>query len=263
VLAPEEIKRRYPEIYTEDLVLGTWGEDDGPFDPHMIMWGYLRKASEMGVRLYQGVQATGIKIQHGKVEGVYTDKGLVSTKVIVNAGGPWAIEIGRWAGIDIPIHNLARGILVTGPFPEIPSSRPFVEDMTAEWYYRPEGPGILMGMGKKPVDELEVKMTYEMMQEIIEVGIHRVPVLEKASVLTSWAGVRPMTPDDRPIIGPVPSVEGMILNCGWSGTGITQAPIAGQLVAECIRDGHTTTLDISSLGINRFGKTSEKQEKGW
>jgi glycine/D-amino acid oxidase-like deaminating enzyme len=113
-----------------------------------------------------------------------------------------------------------------------------------------------MGMGKKPVDTLEVKMTSEMMQEIIEAAVRRVPVLEKASVLTSWAGIRPMTPDDRPIIGPVPSVEGMILNCGWGGTGIIQAPIAGQLVAEFIRNGHTTTLDTSSLGINRFGKTS-------
>ena len=208
VLEPEEIKRRYPEIYTEDLVLGTWGEDDGPVDPHMIMWGYIRKASQMGVRLYQGVHATGIEVRHGKVERVYTDKGAVSTKVVVNAGGPWAVEIGRWVGIDIPILNLARGILVTGPFPEIPSSRPFVEDVATEWYYRPEGAGVLMGMGKKPVDELDVKMTYEMMEEIIEAGIHRVPVLERASVLTSWAGVRPMTPDHRPILGPVPSWTG-------------------------------------------------------
>lgn len=254
ILEPEEIKRRYPEIYTEDLVLGTLGEDDGPFDPHMIMWGYLKRASETGVRLYQGVHATGIEVRHGKVEGVYTNKGEVSTKVVVNAGGPWAVEIGRWLDVDIPILNLARGILVTGPFPEIPSSRPFVEDMSAEWYYRPEGAGVLMGMGKKPVDELDVKMTYEMMEEIIEAGIHRVPVLEKASVLTSWAGIRPMTSDNHPILGPVPSLDGFILNCGWGGTGIVQAPIAGQLVAECISHGHTTTMDISSLGINRFGK---------
>ena len=213
----------------------------------------------MGVRLYQGVHATGIEVRRGKVERVYTDKGAVSTKMVVNAGGPWAVEMGKWVGIEIPILNLARGILVTGPVPEIPSSRPFVEDMTTEWYYRPEGAGVLMGMGKKPVDELEVEMTYEMMEEIIEAGVHRVPVLEKASVLTSWAGVRPMTPDDRPILGPVPSVEGFILNCGWGGTGIIQAPIAGQLIAEYISDGHSTTMDINSLGINRFGKPSVRQ----
>jgi len=261
VLKPEEIKRRYPEIYTEDLVLGTWGEDDGPADPHMIMWGYIRRASQMGVRLHQGVHATGIEVQHGKVGRVCTDKSAISTEVVVNAGGPWAVEIGRWVDIEIPILNLARGILVTGPFPEIPSSRPFVEDMTAEWYYRPEGAGVLMGMGKKPTDELDVKMTYEMMEEIIEAGVHRVPVLEKAAVLTSWAGVRPMTPDDQPILGPVPSVEGFILNCGWGGAGISQAPIAGQLIAEYISHGHATTLDIRPLGINRFRKQRHLEDK--
>jgi len=69
-------------------------------------------------------------------------------------------------------------------------------------------------------------------------------------------------PDDHPILGPVPSLERFILTCGWGGTGIIQAPIAGQLVAECIGDGHATTLDIGPLGINRFEKTYGKQEKG-
>jgi sarcosine oxidase, subunit beta len=254
ILKPDEIRRRCPEVNTEDLVLGTWGPDDGPFDPHMIMWGYVKRASEMGVRLLQGVRATGIEVRNGRVEGVHTGQGFLSTKVAVNAGGPWAIEIGRWAGLEIPIVNLTRGILVTGPLAEIPPDRPFVEDVTAEWYYRPEGAGVLLGMGKKPTVDLNVKMTYEMMEEIIAVGIHRVPVLERASVLTSWAGVRPTTPDNRPILGRVPAVEGLILNCGWGGTGIIQAPIAGQLIAECVSTGHTLTLDIDPFKIDRFGK---------
>lgn len=254
VLEPEEIKRRCPEINTEDLVLGTWGPDDGPFDPHMIMWGYAKRASEMGVHLYQGRRATGIEVRNGNVEGVHTDQGFLSTKVAVNAGGPWAMEIGRWAGVEIPIINLTRGILVTGPVAEISPDRAFVEDVTAGWYYRPEGAGVLMGMGKKPTVDLDAKMTYEMMDEIISVGIHRVPVLEKASVLTSWAGVRPTTSDNRPILGRVPTVEGLVLNCGWGGTGIIQAPIAGQLIAECVRNGHTTTMDIGPLSIERFEK---------
>jgi glycine/D-amino acid oxidase-like deaminating enzyme len=254
ILEPDEIKRRCPEIHTEDLVLGTWGPDDGPFDPHMIMWGYVKRASAMGVHLYQGRHATGIETPKGKVEGIHTDQGFLSTKVAVNAGGPWAIEIGRWVGVKIPIINLTRGILVTGPLAEIPPDRAFVEDVTAEWYYRPEGAGVLMGMGKKPTEDLDVKMTYEMMDEIISVGIHRVPVLERASVLTSWAGVRPTTPDNRPILGRVPTVEGLILNCGWGGTGIIQAPIAGQLIAECVSNGYATTMDITPLSIDRFEK---------
>jgi sarcosine oxidase subunit beta len=232
-------------------VLGTWGPDDGTFDPHMIMWGYIRRAREMGVELHQGVRATGIRVRHGRVEGVQTDQGFVATGVVVNAGGPWAIEIGRWVGIRVPIINSARSILVTGPFPEIPSDRPFFEDVTAEWYFRPEGPGVLMGMGSSPTDTLDVSLSFEMMDEIIGTAVHRVPVLETASVLTGWTGVRPLTPDDHPILGPVPGVGGFILNCGWGGTGIINAPIAGQLVAEMVSDGKTVTMDISPFRVGK------------
>jgi sarcosine oxidase subunit beta len=251
-LAPEEIKHRYPEINTDDIVLGTYGPDDGSFDPHMIMWGYVGRARDMGVRLRQGVRATDIRVRNGRVEGVMTTEGFVATNTVVNAGGPWAIEIGRWAGVEIPIINSARSILVTAPFPEIPSDRPFVEDLTAEWYFRPEGPGVLMGMGASPTDTLDVSLDFETMEEIIDTAVYRVPVLERASVLTGWTGIRPMTLDDHPILGPVPSVEGFILNCGWDGEGFIQAPIAGQLVAELIRDGQTSTMDLDPFRIERF-----------
>ena len=252
ILTPEEIKRRYPEINTEDIVLGTWGPDDGSFDPHMIMWGYISKARETGVKLCQGVRATGIRVRKGQVEGVLTDKGFVATEVVVNAGGPWAVEIGKWVDVEIAIINSARSILVTGPFPDIPSTRPFIEDVTAEWYFRPEGPGILMGMGSSPTDKLDVPFDFEIMNEMIDAAVHRVPVLEGASMLTGWTGIRPMTLDDRPILGPVPSVDGFILNCGWGGTGIIQAPMAGQLVAEYINNGRTSTMDIHPFRIGRF-----------
>jgi sarcosine oxidase subunit beta len=261
ILKPEEIKVQYPEISTEDVILGTWGPDDGPFDPHMIMWGYIKRASEMGMRLYQGVRVKGIDVRNGKVEGIVTDKGFISTPIVVNAGGPWAIEIGRWAGIEIPIINLARGIMVTGPIPELPCDRPFVEDVTVEWYYRPEGRGVLMGMGTLPTEELDVQISYEMMDEMIKASVHRVPLLEKASVLKAWAGVRPMTLDDHPILGPVTPVEGLILNCGWGGTGIIQAPIAGQLVAEYVGNGTTSTMNIYPLRIERFEDEIGKESK--
>lgn len=252
VLTPEDIRHRYPEINTEDIAIGTWGPDDGPFDPHMIMWGYISRAREMGAKLREGTRATGMRVRKGRVEGVETDEGFIATGTVVNAGGPWAIDIGRWVGVEVPIINSARSILVTGPFPEIPSDRPFIEDVTAEWYFRPEGPGILMGMGSTPTEKLDVPFDFEVMEEMIETAIHRVPVLEKASVLTGWTGIRPLTPDDNPILGPVPGVDGFILNCGWGGTGIINAPIAGQLVAELIADGCTSTMDIGPVRIERF-----------
>jgi sarcosine oxidase subunit beta len=208
----------------------------------------------MGVKLHQGVRATGIRVRKGRVAGVVTDDGVVATDVVVNAGGAWAIEIGRWVDVEIPIINSARSILVTGPFPDIPSDRPFIEDVTVEWYYRPEGPGVLMGMGSSPIEneKLDVPFDLETAEEMVDTAVHRVPILEQATMLTGWTGIRPMTLDDRPILGPVDSVDGFIVNGGWGGTGIIQAPIAGQLVAELVSNGRTSTMDIRPFSVDRF-----------
>lgn len=252
-LTPDEIKYRYPELNTDDLALGTWSPDDGPFDPHMIMWGYVKQATQLGVRLYQGECALGLCITNGRVTGVETVSGQIDTGIVVNAAGPWAAEVGRWGKIGIPLANSTRTIVMTAPLPDIPANRPFVEDETAEWYFRPEtGGGVLMGMGKTPAKSPEAVLDAPMVNRIIEYAIHRVPALEKASLSTSWSGVRPMTVDGRPIFGRVPGLDGLLLNCGWDGMGIIQSPVAGQLLAELVRDGKTSTFDTTELGLGRF-----------
>lgn len=252
LLSPEEIRYRYPSLRTDDLVLGAWGPDDGVVDPHMIMWGYLTWARGKGVELQQGVRATGIRVRAGRVEGVETSAGFIAAPVVVNAAGPWAVEVARWVGVEIPLLNLARNIVVTGPFPFIPADWPFVDDLTAEWYMRREGPGVLMGMGKIPTDTLEPAFRMEFLEPILDAAIHRMPVLQKATFQTGWTGIRPLTPDDLPILGPVPQVDGFILNCGWGGQGIIQAPIAGQLAAELIVYGQAMTMSLEPFRIERF-----------
>ena len=252
VLSPDEVKRLYPEINTSDLEIGTWGPDDGPFDPHMIMWGYIKRATKMGVKLYQGVKATGLRIENGRVTGVETSSGLISTNTVVNAAGPWAQEVGQWADIHIPLTNKVRTIVMTGPLPEIPTDRPFVEDENVEWYFRPETDGVLMGMGNVPTKSPETQLDNEMVNQIVDYAVQRVPVLEKASLLTAWSGVRPLTADGRPIFGAVPGVDGFLLNVGWGGIGIIQAPAAGQLMAELIHGGYTSTFETEEFGLTRF-----------
>ena len=208
----------------------------------------------LGGPVHQGVRATGIEVTGGRLAGVHTTAGFIAAPIVVNAAGPWASKVGRWAGVNIPILNRSRTILVTGTFPAIPSDRPFVEDVSAGWYYRPEGDGVLMGMGQEPVEDLADPPTSPaIVDAIIDAAVHRVPMLESASILTTWTGVRPLTPDGRPILGFAPGVEGFLLNCGWGGVGIIQAPMAGLLAAEVAANGHAITMDIEPLSIERFG----------
>jgi glycine/D-amino acid oxidase-like deaminating enzyme len=252
VLSPDEVKRLYPELNTDDIDVGVYGPDDGPFDPHMIMWGYIQRAKERGVKLYQGETARGLRIENGQVTGVETESGLVATKTVVNAAGPWAGKVAGWAGVEIPLTNQVRTIVMTAPLPDIPEDRPFVEDENIEWYFRPETSGVLMGMGNVPTESPETQLDNKMVDNIIDYAVQRVPVLEKASLLTAWSGVRPLTVDSRPLFGAVPGAEGFLLNAGWGGVGIIQAPTAGQLMAELIHDGHTSTFESQELGLDRF-----------
>lgn len=256
VLTPAEIKHRCPEINVEDIEVGTWGPDDGPFDAHMIISGYVRRARALSVRFVEGVPALAIRTEKGRVTGVTTPAGTIATTTVVNAAGPWAKEVGRLAGVDVPLANSARTIIVTDTLPEIPADYPFVEDLTTEWYFRPEVEGVLMGMGATPPPTLDPPLDEVQLEAIIEVAVHRVPVLERAGLLTAWTGVRPLTSDGQPILGPAPGVDGFWLNAGWGGVGLIQAPVAGRLLAEYLLQGKPSLFDVSALHPERFGDSS-------
>lgn len=233
VLSPEEVTYRYPALNVEDIVLATFGPDDGPFDPHMIVQGYARAARRLGARLMEGVRALDIAVENGRVAAVVTDAGIIPAGVVIDAAGPWAGEVARWVGVTLPLRNSARSIVVTGPTEALPANYPFVEDLAVEWYCRPELDGVLMGMGDRPVEAGYSGLDDEQVEAIIERAVHRAPALETASLLTAWTGVRPLTVDGQPIVGKVGGPEGFLCNCGWGGVGLIMAPVAGEtIVAE-------------------------------
>jgi sarcosine oxidase subunit beta len=92
------------------------------------------------------------------------------------------------------------------------------------------------------------------MAEASENAIYRVPALEKARIARGWAGLYEISPDHHAILGRVPEVEGFILANGFSGHGFQHSPAVGKAISELIVDGEATTIDISSLSIERFEK---------
>lgn len=219
--------------------------------------GYKDGARRFGVQILQGHEheAIGIEVERDRVTGVHTRSGTVSTPIVVNAAGADAITTASWVGINLPIMNRRRNVFVTEPFPEIPADTPFVEDAEMEWYYRKEGPGVLIGMGKEAVEEISMRPNLAFLPSVIDFSVHRVPILAQAKFdhRKGWNGIRSLTPDSCPIIGPVDSVQGFFNSCGWGGEGVMHSPAGGQLVAECIVDGHATTQDIGPFLASRFG----------
>jgi sarcosine oxidase subunit beta len=252
-LEPEEIARMVPLINLEGVLAGTFHERDGLADPNSVVQGYVSGARRLGARLLNDVEVTGIEVAGGRVRGVVTNRGKVAAPVVVNAAGPWAGEVGRMAGVEVPIVPVRRQIVVTGPIPEVPPDFPFVIDFAQSLYFHREGPGILTGMSnpnEPPGFDQSVDEEWELVH--LEAAMKRMPILEKATLASHWAGLYEVTPDAHPILGRVPELEGFYIIGGFSGHGFMHGPICGLLLAEEILDGRAHTLDISSLSITRF-----------
>jgi glycine/D-amino acid oxidase-like deaminating enzyme len=217
------------------------------------MMGYAQYARSRGVEFTEGVQATGLRIKGDRVVGVDTAAGPINTACVVNAAGFRARQVATWAGLDLPITNVKRHIFCTGPVPAYSEAFPFTYETELPWYMRREGPGLLIGMGSEESDEEDPRVDWSFLDSVIEHSMHRAPPLEHAGVKSGWAGLRPMTPDEDPVLGPVPHLDGYFNDCGWGGQGIMHAPAGGLILAEWIADGAPTTLDGGAFGAERFG----------
>jgi sarcosine oxidase subunit beta len=236
LIGSQEIARLVPGLNLEDIAAGLYNPNEGNLNPHSIMMAYAQQARQRGVEFVEGVRATGLHIEGDRVVGVYTSEGPIGTACVVNAAGFGARRVAAWAGLDLPITNLKRHIFFTEPVPIYSRLIPFTYNAEAAWYLRREGPGLLIGMGAVPSDEEDPQVDWSFLDVIGEHTMHRAPVLANAGIIRGWAGLRPITPDDKPILGPGPHLQGYWNDCGWGGHGIMHAPAAGMALAEWILD---------------------------
>jgi len=252
-LSPDKVKARWPFFNVKDILAASYNATDGYGDPYGVAMGYAQQARRLGARILTQTKATGIDVAGGRVRGVRTTKGDIATEIVVNTAGPYLHRVGQMAGIDLPAQPYRRQVFATAPFPQLPHNAPMTIDFHYNWYFRPEGPGIITGMSK--LDQppgFDLTVDQEWMLHVIEHGIHRVPVLEKARIMRSWAGLYTITPDNQPIMGTLPGLEGFVCAGGFSGHGFMLAPASGLTLAEIILDGAPQTFDISEFNITRF-----------
>ena len=252
LLTGDEVRARLPLMKFDDAIAGTFNQKDGTVDPNSVVMGYVNAAQKMGVKAITGAEVTGITVSAGEVEEVNTSLGAVKTRMILNAAGPWVSQIGQMAGVQIPVVPLRRQMFTTNPLIEIPEDFPFVIDFAKSLYFHREAEGLLIGMSnqnEKPGYDQNVDEDFEL--ENLEAAIDRMPLVEKASRASHWAGLYEVTPDAHPIFGNT-DVKGFTLCAGFSGHGFMHGPIAGKLMSEIISDGKFSSVDVSMLDLKRF-----------
>jgi sarcosine oxidase subunit beta len=249
-----EIGSRWPYLRMDDVLGGTFCARDGYAGPNEILSGFASGAKREGVRIHEGTEVLGISSARGKIRSVKTKNEEILTPVVVNAGGPYAASIGGMISVEIPVKPLRRQIFITAPFRLTDHPIPLTIDFHRGWYFRPEGDGLLLSGPLDLEPSFNLNTEYEAMVEASENAMYRVPALEKASIARGWAGLYEISPDHHAILGRVPGVEGFILANGFSGHGFQHSPAVGRVISELVVDGEATTIDVSSLSIERFEK---------
>jgi glycine/D-amino acid oxidase-like deaminating enzyme len=251
-LSGDEVRKRLPDMRFQDALAGTFNPKDGLVDPNSVVMGYVNAAQKLGGKAYSEVEVNGLDIVGGRIQAVKTSQGVIETPVVVNASGPWLGILGEMAGLEIPITALRRQVFTTTPLPALPDNFPFVIDFAQSLYFHREGEGLLSGMSNPNethgFDE-NVDEDWELTN--LEASISRLPLLEKAGLLSHWAGLYEVTPDAHPVYGKT-DVEGFYVVGGFSGHGFMHGPVSGKLMTEIILDGKSTTLDVSKLDLARF-----------
>jgi sarcosine oxidase subunit beta len=257
LLTPEDTRKRFPYLATDDLRGATYSPRDGYADPYLATTAIAARARELGVTIRTGCEVVGFARTPDRVDGVVTRDGPVSAPVVVIATGAWSGVVGELAGIDLPVQPLRRSKFITAPFPFeiIPEATPFVIDPHLGISLRREGAGILLGIGRRAeVGSFSTVLDWSLAEPLVERAVRRAPVLAEAQLMRTWTGLYEMTPDQTGIVSAVPGVAGLFVIAGFSGHGFMHGPIAGQLMAELIADGRASTVDIAPLGLERFAR---------
>ncbi|HHY04548.1 MAG TPA: FAD-binding oxidoreductase [Thermoanaerobacterales bacterium] len=252
LLTPQEALDIVPDLNIEGIRSCAFCAKDGHANPFRTMQAYAEAAQRHGVEIYTYTEATGIDVVDGKVKGVETNRGYISTDKILIAAGAWSQHVGELAGVKVPVRPERHEILVTEPVNR--KLEPMIMSFAGNIYLQQEPGGeFIMGFGPEPHESYSTLSTWEFVEEMCKKAYHYLPYLKNIRIVRQWAGLYEMSPDAQPILGKAEEVEGIYLATGFSGHGFMFGPITGQLMAEYIL-GLPTTLPIDKLDVGRFDR---------
>jgi len=275
LITPEEAQAKFP-LMTLDGVLGAvWLPTDGWLDPSGLAQALAAGARSRGATIRQHTRVVGINVERGRVTGVEVetrggDRETIEAEVVVNAGGMFAPEIGRLAGVTIPIIPMAHQYLFTNAIEGAVPTLPTMRDPDRLCYFREEVGGLCMGGYERDplpwsLDGIPPDFNHRLLEpdwprfhSIMDGAISRVPAIENAGVTRMINGPEAFTPDNEFILGES-EVRGFFVAAGFCAHGIAGTGGIGQQMAQWIATGEPE-LDLWKMDIRRFGGQYRSQK---
>lgn len=261
VLRPDEVAQFIPGIRTDDLVGGTFCDQDGSAEPAAAVQGFASRARAMGAEFRFQQDVTGITRIGDRVTGVETRGGHVESDVVVIAAGPDGAQLAAMGGIQVPAETFRRQVNVAEPISELDAEMPLLTDADSGFNMHRTGHGDLLlgGTDRDTRPGFGLDVNWDGIERVLIAGTHRVPSLLEARIRKTYVGLRSLTPDLHPILGRVQGVGGLILACGDNGKGFMHAPAIGLLLSEEIIDGEARSLDLTPLRLERFAGPVQRE----
>ena len=269
-ISPDEAQDLFPLMDTKGVVGGAYLPSDGYVDPSQLTYALANLARAKGVRVVPHTRVLDIAARDGRVAKVCTDKGDIACETVVNCGGMFAAEIGRLAGVRLPIVPMSHQYVVTEPmFERRESPLPTLRDPDLLVYYRQEVDGLVMGGYERKAEPWTADLwsydsipadfngrllpeNWERFEEITENSQVRVPGMADVGLRKVINGPEAFTPDNEFLLGET-AVDGFFVAAGFCAHGIAGAGGIGKVMAEWIVSGHPG-MDLWHMDVSRFGR---------
>jgi sarcosine oxidase subunit beta len=244
-----------PDMASDDLAGGLFGPSDGYIDGHRYCAALASAVVDAGGRVLQDTEFVGLETRADGRRAVQTTRGSFDCDVVVNAAGGWAGRVGDRLGAPIDILPQRHQALIARLPEPLPYVMPSVMDYVPSSggfgvYFRDEGPGrMVAGLHTEEVlhdivdpDDVGRDTAAEYMELVAERLVHRLPGLGDIRLGDVWAGIYPMRPDGKPVVGPHPDRPWVVAVAGAGGSGLQSSPALGSIAAEWILDGEPHSI---------------------
>ncbi|MEO1538191.1 MAG: FAD-dependent oxidoreductase [Pseudomonadota bacterium] len=271
LISAEEAQRRCPIMSTEGVLGAMWADREGYIDTTGTVQAYATAAKKRGAEYHEETKVERLtQTADGWI--VHTDKGDITCEHVVNAGGLWAKQVGRMAGIELPVSPLKHHYLITDSIPEVAAAdfeMPMTVDLEGFTYMRQDQHGVLVGIYEIEhehwaMDGAPWEYGEELFQEQLDrienelmLGFARYPAIQDVGIKTWVNGAFTFSPDGNPLVGPVPGKRGYWSACAVM-AGFLQGGGVGKTLAEWMIHGEPEA-DAWSMDVARYGSFAENK----
>lgn len=263
IIGPAEVKKLLPIVETADILGALYVPGDGVADPTSLTLSLAAGARKHGAKIVQRVTVTGFDRQDRRITRVRTSEGDIACRIVVNAAGVWAREIGKLMGVRLACCGLVHQYLITQAIEGIDGSMPSMRDPDLSIYYKPEANGLVFGCWEPdtvPFDAEPIPSAFgqellppamDRFEPFIEAAIKRTPVLGEVGIRTVVTGPIPFSADGDFVMGPIPGLDNAFVASGCV-VGIAAGGGIGKVMAEWILEGQPS-MDLWPVDARRFG----------